>query len=185
MRTVSRKSSSCVAGLLVAWTLLTATSAQAGFITFSAAGANAAGIQGTVDAFRANLGTLNPNVVGSFGSGRREINWDGVPNTLAAPNNLPANFFNVNSPRGVVFSTPGTGFQVGGGLGIVSHRHADKAVHAVGSAAGAGQHNLLVGHRAVLLIEPNAVKAAAHAMHVVNHGMNQPAPAKTNCCRTR
>ena len=31
---------------------------------------------------------------------------------MAAPNNLPANFFNVNSPRGAVFSTPGTGFQV-------------------------------------------------------------------------
>ena len=30
----------------------------------------------------------------------------------AAPNALPGNFFNVNSPRGVVLSTPGTGFQV-------------------------------------------------------------------------
>jgi hypothetical protein len=43
---------------------------------------------------------------------RREINWDGVPDSFSAPNNLPANFFNVNSPRGVVFSTPGSGFQV-------------------------------------------------------------------------
>ena len=118
MRTVSRKSSSCVAGVLVVWTLLTATSAQAGFITFSAAAPNAAGIQGTVDAFRANLGTLNPNTAGSVGSGRREINWDGVPNGFAAPNNLPANFFNVNSPRGVVFSTPGTGFQVSANAGV-------------------------------------------------------------------
>ena len=31
---------------------------------------------------------------------------------FAAPNDLPANFFNVNSPRGVVFFTPGAGFQV-------------------------------------------------------------------------
>ncbi len=120
MRTVRRKSSTCVAGGLVVWTLLTATSAQAGFITFSAAGTNAAGIQGTVDAFRANLGTLNPNTAGSVGSGRREINWDGVPNTFASPNNLPANFFNVNSPRGVVFSTPGTGFQVSANSGVAA-----------------------------------------------------------------
>ena len=43
---------------------------------------------------------------GDFGGVRREINWDGVPDARADPNALPANFFNVNSPRGVVFSTP-------------------------------------------------------------------------------
>src|SRR3954447_4864115 len=81
-------------------------------ITFAASGANAAAIQGQVDAFRTDLGTLNPNVAGSVGSGRREINWDGVPDGSAAPNNLPPNFFNSNSPRGAVFSTPGTSVQV-------------------------------------------------------------------------
>jgi len=86
--------------------------AHAAAIIFSASGANPAGIQATVDAFRTSLGTLNLNVPGSFGTGRREINWDGVPDALSAPNNLPANFFNVNSPRGVIFGTPGTGFQV-------------------------------------------------------------------------
>ena len=86
--------------------------AHAAAITFSASGANPAGIQATVDAFRTSLGTLNPNVIGSFGTGRRESNWDGVPDALSAPNNLPANFFNVNSPRGVIFGTPGTGFEV-------------------------------------------------------------------------
>jgi hypothetical protein len=35
-----------------------------------------------------------------------------VPDNFSAPNNLPADFFNVNSPRGAVFSTSGTGFQV-------------------------------------------------------------------------
>jgi hypothetical protein len=88
------------------------STARATAITFSASGANPAGIQATVDAFRTQLGALNPNVVGSLGSGRREINWDGVPDALAAPNLLPANFFNVNSPRGVVLSTPGSGFEV-------------------------------------------------------------------------
>ena len=95
-----------------------AWAAQAAPIVFSASGANPAGIQSTVDAFRISLGTLNPNVAASFGSGRREINWDGVPDALAAPNNLPANFFNVNSPRGVVFATPGTGFEVSANTGI-------------------------------------------------------------------
>ena len=91
---------------------------QAAPVIFSASGANAASIQTTVDAFRTALGTLNPNVVGSFGTGRREINWDGVPDALSAPNDLPANFFNANSPRGVTFATPGAGFQVSGKAGI-------------------------------------------------------------------
>lgn len=99
--------------LMTAGTLLVCSaSLWAAPVVFSAAGGTPAGIQGTVDAFRASLGGLNPNVVGSFTSGRREINWDGVPDAFSSPNNLPANFFNSNSPRGVVFSTPGTGFQV-------------------------------------------------------------------------
>jgi hypothetical protein len=97
----------------VAW----AQRAECSAITFSASATTAAGIQSSVDAFRAALGTLNANVTGSFGSGRREINWDGVPDSFAAPNSLPADFFNVNSPRGVVLSTPGTGFQVSANAG--------------------------------------------------------------------
>ncbi|HXH07636.1 MAG TPA: hypothetical protein VNI83_13725 [Vicinamibacterales bacterium] len=86
--------------------------ADAGPVVFKAAGQQPADIQAAVDAFRAFLGQLNPNVAGSFPDGRREINWDAVPDGFSAPNNLPARFFNVNSPRGVVFFTPGTGFQV-------------------------------------------------------------------------
>lgn len=81
----------------------------------TATGATPADITATRDAFRADLGggsTAGPN--GSFGGVRREINWDGVPANFSAPNLLPATFFNVNSPRGVIFSTPGTGFMVSG-----------------------------------------------------------------------
>ena len=81
-------------------------------VVFQASGATPADIQVAVDDFRIFLGALNPNVAGSFPSGRREINWDGVPDAFSAPNNLPANFFNANSPRGAVFFTRGTGFQV-------------------------------------------------------------------------
>src|SRR4029450_12588002 len=78
---------------------------------FEATGEIPEDIQATVDAFPAFLATNN-GVGGSFPDGRREINWDAVPAAFAAPNLLPANFFNSNSPRGVVFFTPGTGFRV-------------------------------------------------------------------------
>jgi FG-GAP-like repeat len=68
-------------------------------------GANAAGLQATVDQFRADLGGANNGVGGSFTSGRREVNWDGVPDNFSEPNNFPTNFFNVNSPRGVIFNS--------------------------------------------------------------------------------
>jgi hypothetical protein len=67
-------------------------------------GANTAALQAIVDQFRADLGGANNGVGGSFQTGRREINWDAVPDASSEPNNLPANFFNVNSPRGAVFN---------------------------------------------------------------------------------
>src|SRR5207248_1214057 len=88
-------------------------SALSAQVVRSAAGASAADITAARDAFRVDLGggtTAGAN--GSFGGLRREINWDGVPANFSAPNMLPATFFNVNSPRGVLFSTPGSGFEV-------------------------------------------------------------------------
>ena len=73
----------CTAGIVF---LVFCTVLEANPITFSASGANPASILGTVDAFRATLGSLNPNVAGSFGTGRREINWDGVPDVFSSPN---------------------------------------------------------------------------------------------------
>lgn len=70
----------------------------------TASGANAAAILATVDQFRTDLGGVNNGVGSSFATGRREINWDGVPDNFASPNNLPVGFFNVNSPLGVVLT---------------------------------------------------------------------------------
>jgi VPDSG-CTERM motif len=85
----------------------------------SATGINAASITAARDAFRLDLGGGDvAGANGSFGGLRREINWDGVPDAFSAPNNMPADFFNVTSPRGAVFATPGTGFQVSANAGI-------------------------------------------------------------------
>lgn len=105
-----------VAGLVAGAALLGSPAAEASqfqppIILRYASGADAASIQGAVDAFRNDLGANN-GVGGSFDGGRREINWDGVPDAVASPNALPGNFFNVNSPRGAVFTTPGSGFEV-------------------------------------------------------------------------
>jgi hypothetical protein len=80
-------------------------SAVASPVVRQGSGADRTALQTIVDLFRADLGgTLNPNNGQSFINGRREISWDDVPDNLAEPNNLPANFFNLTSPRGVVFS---------------------------------------------------------------------------------
>jgi hypothetical protein len=100
---------------LASLVLAAAPGAALGQVVRTAVGPDAAGILPGRDLFRLDLGggtTAGAN--GSFGGVRREINWDGVPAGSAAPNNLPANFFNTTSPRGVTFSTPGAGFQVSG-----------------------------------------------------------------------
>ena len=77
-------------------------------------------ITGVVDEYRQLFGSDNGAEPGSKGpSGYREINWDGVPDELAAPNFMPSDFFNApEAPRarGAFFSTPGEGIQVSADL---------------------------------------------------------------------
>ncbi|MFM9947596.1 MAG: hypothetical protein ACKV1O_06625 [Saprospiraceae bacterium] len=72
-------------------------------------------ILAALEEYRALLGPNNGGTAGSQASGRREINWDGVPDEFSAPFNMPLDFFNTNTgtrARGAVFSTPGSGVQV-------------------------------------------------------------------------
>lgn len=107
--------------LLAAAAVALAGPAQAAFTVFETAAADPASLTPTRDSFRLAVGGGNTAAAnGNFGGLRREINWDGVPDARADPNALPADFFNVNSPRGVVFSspTPGASFAVSAKAGV-------------------------------------------------------------------
>lgn len=69
----------------------------------------------SIEQLRNLLGPNNGGAAGSQPSGRREINWDGVPDDMASPNGYVGNFFNQNKgeqARGIEFTTPGTGLIV-------------------------------------------------------------------------
>ena len=74
---------------------------------------DSATVAGKLDEFRAALGgALNAPNAPPAADGRREINWDGVPPAVTNVDNFPLDFFNVNSKRGALLSTPGTGLRV-------------------------------------------------------------------------
>jgi hypothetical protein len=85
-----------------------AAPAHAATTVRQASGQNIAAIQATVDQFRADLGPSNDSDPPAA-AGRREIDWDGIPDSQADPNLLPDGSYGA---RGVKLTTPGTGFQV-------------------------------------------------------------------------
>jgi hypothetical protein len=83
--------------------------AQADGVKRTASGAAPADITAAINAFRADLGGNNNAGGPPSNTGRREINWDGVPDSNADPNPFPAGTF---LGRGLQLDTPGTGFKV-------------------------------------------------------------------------
>jgi hypothetical protein len=79
----------------------------------TASGATPAALDATIEAFRNDLGELRPDSGQAYGgTGRREINWDGVPAAAAFPNRMPGGLF---ASRGAEFETPGVGTEVSNG----------------------------------------------------------------------
>ena len=115
--------------------LLAISTISAAPVIRQGSGVDTAGLQAIVDQFRADLGGVNNGVGSSFQSGRREINWDGVPDSFSEPNNLPLDFFNVNSPRGVIFNA------VEDNTGAALNQFAVSATTASGTAVRFGNIN--------------------------------------------
>lgn len=105
---------------------LLSVAAQSAVVTragFTTGGAADPVFNALINTFRADLGgVLNPP--GACAptpclSGRREVNWDAVPDAASTPNPFPGNFFNgtvgvqpAGRLRGMNMTTPGTGFAV-------------------------------------------------------------------------
>lgn len=82
------------------------------YASFTSQG-DSATVAGTLAAFRLALGgSLNAPNTPPADSGRREINWDGVPAALTNVDTFPLGFFNANSKRGAVMLTPGSGIRI-------------------------------------------------------------------------
>jgi hypothetical protein len=92
---------------LLVTALAWAAPALASPMLFTAAGANPADIQLTVDAFRAALGNPDNANQGPQATGHREINWDGGGATSGTPAVTPFTVF--QNTRGATFTTPGAG----------------------------------------------------------------------------
>ena len=94
----------------------TAATAKDGPIVITAAGATPDDIRAKVEEYRALFGGAdNGGEPGSKLTGYRSINWDGLPDELAAPNLYAPDFFNDTTPpraRGAVLKTPGVGLMV-------------------------------------------------------------------------
>lgn len=120
MKTTARNMQANVAVLMIAVCFILTNPGRLfaqEFVGYSAAGSDAAAIQGVVDAFRNAVGTPNNgNTPGPLPSGRREINWDGGGDAAPATTfPVPMTTFNTAPlSRGGVFTTPGTNFEISG-----------------------------------------------------------------------
>jgi hypothetical protein len=82
-------------------------------------------VTAVIEEYRALLGADNGGEPVSPGTGRREINWDGLPDDVAAPNPYASDLFNAAvapRARGIVLNTePGGVLVVSADGGYLCH----------------------------------------------------------------
>ncbi len=119
MKRIKKLAGKCLLNLLAIFLLVNLVSAAA--VVRQASGANNVAINAAVSLFRLDLGgQLNPNTMQTFTTGRREINWDDIPEQSAYPNSIPGHYYNTVSPAGVIFSTPLNNWNLNTGNFMVS-----------------------------------------------------------------
>ncbi len=95
---------------VLAFLLLVPTIASADALRVSGCGAS---VPARIAEFRALLGgPVNGATPGQAPSGRREINWDGVPAGVTNNDSFPGGFFSTTSTRGLVMTSLGSGLRV-------------------------------------------------------------------------
>src|SRR5262245_42426249 len=88
---------------------LTAQTSSENATVISSSGA----IEADVAQFRTLLGDPNNGATpGQQPAGRREVNWDGVPEAVTNTDDFPNDFFNTTSPRGLFYNRTGHGLEV-------------------------------------------------------------------------
>ncbi|MET0514193.1 MAG: PEP-CTERM sorting domain-containing protein [Nitrospiraceae bacterium] len=98
--------------ILLGFLVIVPSFASASPIVFSDFGSDAASILDTVTAFRGAIGGANNGVApGSFGTGRREIGWDGGGAAAPVLVDMPKDLF---QNRGAQFSPATTTFSISG-----------------------------------------------------------------------
>lgn len=121
---------------------------------------DSATVAAKLDEFRAALGgDLHAPNTPPAGTGRREINWDGVSPALTNVDNFPARFFNETSKRGAVFITPGSGLRI------------DSTAFASVNAAFADQFTAFSPKKLFMPVGTNRVEVDFEVVGATTHGL--------------
>ena len=81
------------------------TSVSAAPVIRTSAGSTPAAIQTQINAFFSDLGGVDNGTGNSYTTGRRELDFGLVPDSLAEPNLFPGDFFRTNVPRGAMLTS--------------------------------------------------------------------------------